>query len=122
MKYVIAAAAVLAAATSASAADLGLGLTAGGEAVAEYNVDAENMLVTLEPTIGYTIAPVDVDLTASSLINIYNDEFVFGDVKPVLDFEARKDLMTGVEIYTGVGYNFETKERTDLTVGVSFNF
>jgi len=121
MKLVIAAVATLAA-TSVSAADLGMGLTAGGEAVAEYKVDAENMLVTLEPTIGYTVAPVDVDLTASSLINIYNDEFVFGDVKPVLDLEARKDLMTGMEIYTGVGYNFETKERTDITIGVSFNF
>ena len=121
MKLVIAAVATLAA-TSASAADLGLGLTAGGEAVAEYNVDAENMLVTLEPTIGYTVTPVDVDLTESSLINIYDDKFVFGDVKPVLDLEARKDLATGVEIYTGVGYNFETEARTDITVGLSFNF
>jgi len=122
MKYVIAAAAVLAAATSASAADLGLGLTAGGEAVAEYNVDAENMLVTLEPTIGYTIAPVDVDLTASSLINIYNDEFVFGDVKPTIDFEARKELWNGLDIYGGVSYDLDVEARGDMTVGVSFNF
>jgi opacity protein-like surface antigen len=121
MKYVIAAAAVLAA-TSASAADLGMGLTAGGEAVAEYNVDAENMLVTLEPTIGYTIAPVNVDLTASSLINIYNDEFVLGDAMPTLDFEARKALVGNIEIYAGTGYDLELEERTDIKIGVSFNF
>jgi len=121
MKYVIAAAAVLAA-TSASAADLPMGFTTGGEAVAEYNVDAENMLVTLEPTIGYTIDPVDVDLTASSLINIYNDEFVLGDTLPTIDFEARKKLWNGLDIYGGVSYDLDVEARGDMTVGVSFNF
>ena len=121
MKFVIAAAAALAA-TSASAADLGFGLTAGGEAVAEYNVDAENMVVTLEPTIGYTLGAVGVDLTASSLISVYDDEFVLGDTLPTLDFEARKELWTGLDIYGGVGYDLEVEERTDATVGVSFNF
>ena len=121
MKFVLATVATLAA-TSASAADLGMGLTAGGEAVAEYNVDAENMLVTLEPTIGYTIAPVDVDLTASSLINIYNDEFVLGDTLPTIDFEARKELWNGLDIYGGVSYDLEVENRGDMTVGVSFNF
>jgi hypothetical protein len=121
MKFVIAAAAALAA-TSASAADLGFGLTAGGEAVAEYNVDAESMIVTLEPTIGYTLGAVGVDLTASSLISIYEDEFVLGDTLPTIDFEARKELHTGLDIYGGVGMDLEAEERTDVTVGVSFNF
>jgi hypothetical protein len=65
---------------------------------------------------------VDVDLTASSLINIYTDEFVFGDVMPVLDFEARKALAGGMEIYGGVGYDLEAEARTDAKVGLSFNF
>ena len=121
MKFVIAAVAALTA-TSASAADLGMGLTAGGEAIAEYNVDAETMIVTLEPEIGYTIGAIGVDLTASSLISIYEDDFVLGDTLPTIDFEASKDLYSGLEVYAGVGMDLEAEERTDITVGLSFNF
>ena len=121
MKFVLATVATLAA-TSASAADLGMGLTAGGEAVAEYNVDAENMLVTLEPKNGYTNSPEDVYLKASCQIIIYNDEFVLVDTLPRLDFEARKELWNGLDIYGGVSYDLDVEARGDMTVGVSFNF
>ena len=123
MKIAAIAAVATIAATSVSAAELGImGLTAGGEAVAEYNVDAETMSVTLEPTVGYTIQPFEVELTASSLLNVYQDDFVFGDELPTLDFEARKGLWSGLEIYGGVGYNLEAEERTDIKVGASFKF
>ena len=123
MKIAAIAAVATIAATSVSASELGVfGLTAGGEAVAEYNADAETMSVTLEPTIGYTIQPFEVELTASSLLDIYQDDFVFGDELPTLDFEARKGLWTGLEIYGGVGFDLEAEERTDIKVGASFKF
>lgn len=123
MKIAAIAAVATIVATSVSAAELGiLGLTAGGEAVAEYNTDAETMSVTLEPTVGYTIAPLEVELTASSVLDIYQDDFVFGDELPTLDFEARKGLWAGLEIYGGVGFDLEAEERTDIKVGASFKF
>ena len=123
MKIAAIAAVATIAATSVSAAELGImGLTAGGEAVAEYNTDAETMSVTLEPEIGYTIQPLEVELTASSVLDIYQDDFVFGDELPTVDFEARKGLATGLEIYGGVGFDLEAEERTDIKVGVSFKF
>lgn len=123
MKFVIAAVAALTA-SSASAAELGLfGLTAGGETVAEYNVDQESMLLTIEPNVGYTIQPFEIDLTASALMTVYEDDFVLGDTMPVIDLEARKALlMEGLEVYGNVGYDLEAEERTDLKVGMSFNF
>lgn len=119
MKLIVATVAALTA-TSASAADLAFGLQAGGEAIAEYNVDAEKFLVTLEPTIGYTLA--GVDLTASTLLTVYDGDFVLGDTRPTLDFEARKTLWNGLDVYGGVGYDLEAEARTDMTVGLSFNF
>lgn len=123
MKIAAIAAVATIAATSVSAAELGImGLTAGGEAVAEYNTDAETMSVTLEPEIGYTIQPLEVALTASTVLDVYQDDFVFGDELPTVDFEARKGLLTGLEIYGGVGFDLEAEERTDIKVGVSFKF
>lgn len=123
MKAIALAAAIAATTTAASAAELGIfGLTAGGEAIAEYNYDAESFMVTLEPEIGYTIQPVEVELTVSTLLTAYNDEFVLGDTKPTIDFEARKGIVGGLEIYGGVGYDLEAEDRTDIKFGASFEF
>ena len=119
MKLVIATVAALTA-TSASAMDLGFGLTAGGEAVAEYNVDTEAFTVTLEPEVGYNV--YGVDLTASTLLTVYEGDFVLGDTLPTVDFEARKTVLGNVDVYGGVGYNFEAEARTDVKVGLSFSF
>jgi len=120
MKFVLAAVAALTA-SSVAAADLGImGLTAGGETVAEYNMDSESMTLTVEPEIGKTW--MDIDFTASSIIDIYNDEFVLGDTMPTLDVEARKTLVGNIEIYAGTGYDLELEERTDIKVGLSFSF
>jgi len=119
----IAIAAVIAAgtATSASAFELGAtGLSLNTEVVGEYNVDAENMLMTVEPTLGYTFA--SIDFTAGALMPIYNDEIVVGDELPTLDFRAGKVIATGLEVYGEVGYDLEAEERTDVVLGVSFNF
>lgn len=121
MKLAIATAAAVLAATSASAIELGIGgLTAGATTTAEYNVDAENLTLTLEPEVGYAFA--GIDFTAGTEISIYNDDFVLGDELPTLDFKAAKQLWSGVEVYSEIGFDLEAEERTDLTVGASFSF
>jgi hypothetical protein len=121
MKLAIATAAAVLAATSASAIELGIGgLTAGATTTAEYNVDAENMSLTVEPEVGYAFA--GMDFTASTEISVYDDEFVLGDTMPTLDFKAARQIWDNLELYGEIGYDFETEERTDLTVGASFKF
>ena len=120
MKFVLAAVAALTT-TSVAAADLGImGLTAGGETVAGYNMDSESMLVTIEPEIGKTW--MNTDFTVSSIIDIYNNELVLGDKMPTLDVEARKTLVGNIELYAGTSYDLELEERTDIKVGLSFSF
>jgi hypothetical protein len=121
MKLAIATAAALLVATSASAIELGIaGLTVGTTTTAEYNVDAENMTLTLEPEVGYAFA--GIDFTAGTEISIYNDDFVLGDEMPTLDFKAAKSIWDNLEVYGEVGFDLEAEERTDLTVGASFSF
>ena len=121
MKLAITTAAALLVATSASAIELGIaGLTATTTTTAEYNVDAENMTLTLEPEVGYAFA--GIDFTAGSEISIYNDDFVLGDEMPTLDFKAARKVWDNLELYGEVGYDFELEERTDVTLGASFKF
>lgn len=121
MKLAIATAAAVLAATSASAIELGIaGLTAGATTTAEYNVDAENMTLTLEPEVGYAFA--GIDFTAGTEISVYNDDFVLGDEMPTLDFKAARQVWDNLEVYGEIGYDLELEERTDLTVGASFSF
>lgn len=121
MKLAIATAAAVFAATSASAIELGIaGLTASTLATAEYNVDAENMTVKLEPEVGYAFA--GIDYTVGTNIMLYNDEFVVGDEMPTLDFKASRQIWDNLELYGEIGYDLELEERTDVTVGASFKF
>ena len=121
MKLAIATAAAMVAATSASAIELGIpGLTLGTTTTAEYNVDAENLSLTLEPEVGYAF--VGIDFTLGTEIAVYNDDFVLGDEMPTLDFKAAKQIWDGLELYGEVGFDLEAEERTDLTVGASFSF
>ena len=121
MKLAIATAVVMLAASSASAIELGIaGLTVGTTTTAEYNVDAENMTLTLEPEVGYAFA--GLDFTAGTELTIYDDEFVAGDTMPTLDFKATRQVWDNLELYGEVGYDFELEERTDVTLGASFKF
>ena len=121
MKNITLAALFAATATSASAMDLGMGgLSLNTEVVGEYNVDAENMLMTIEPELVYTVA--GIDLTAGTLMSIYDDKIVLGDTLPTLDFGAEKYIMNGLKVYGEVSYDLEAEERGDLAVGLSFNF
>ena len=118
------AALVAALSSAASAAELGWGLTAGAKTVGEYNVDTEIMSLTVEPTIGYTIQPIELNLEASTLLNVYEDEFVDATWEnlPTLDFRASKGLFDNVEVYGEVSYDLEASERGDVVIGASFSF
>jgi len=119
----LALAAIVAAATTtaAQAGEIGAtGITWGVETVAEYNVDAENMTVTTTPELGYHWS--QINLTASTDLAIYDDEFVAGDVMPTIDFKAGTHVMENLEVYLETGYDLELEDMSDVIVGMSFKF
>jgi len=124
MKFVVAAAALALTASPLVAADLGTtGISLGGEAVAEYNIDAENLSLVVTPEVsydftGYFVASAATDLT------IYDGEFTEAtfEVLPVIDFRVEREVMANVTAYGEMSYDLEAQERGDATVGMSFNF
>jgi len=126
MKNIVATSVALILATTAvSAADLGMGFSAGGKIVSEYTYDAENMNVTLTPEVGYTLAiGRDIDFTMSTDLEIYDDQFVtdamFDGV--TLDFKASSMMMKSLEAYTKTSYDIENGDRGEITLGLSFVF
>ena len=119
----LALAAIVAAATTtaAQAGEIGAtGITWGLETTAEYNVDAENMSVTTTPELGYHWSMIN--LTLSSDIAVYDDEFVAGDVMPTLDFKAGTHIMENLEVYVETGYDLELEDMSDIVVGATFSF
>ena len=123
-KTLFAAVAALSLTSAAQAADLGLGLSAGGTATAEYNVDTEVATVELEPTVGYTVPVVDVKLEVSTLLSIYDNELVDStfETLPTLDFRAGRDMGMGLEVYGEVSYDLEAEDRSGLVVGAALSF
>jgi len=122
MKFAaITAAALLVSATSIQAAELGAtGISLGATTTAEYNVDAENMTLELTPTVGYGL--YGMDLTASTDLMIYNDDFVFMDTNPTLDFKVAYGVWDGLEVYAETGYDLEKEDRADIVLGAAFSF
>jgi len=122
MKYVL----PLAVATTLTASSLfaneigATGISWGVETTTEYNIESEVLTLTTTPELNYTMW--NLDLTASSDIAIYNEEFVLGDKNPTLDFEISKMMMEQVEIYAKTGYDLEKDEMNDIVVGATFSF
>jgi len=122
MKYVL----PLAVATTLTASSLfaneigATGISWGIETTTEYNTESEVLTLTTTPELNYTMW--NLDLTASSDIAIYNEEFVLGDKNPTLDFEISKMMMEQVEIYAKTGYDLEKDEMNDIIVGATFSF
>jgi len=114
------------AATSVSAMDLGsTGLSLNTEVDASWDLDADtnNLLVTLEPELGYSI--VGVSLTAGMDLNVYqNEEFVLGDQFDALsiDFGASYQIMEGLSAYGETTWDVEASELEASKVGVTFSF
>lgn len=126
MKIAALAAAATIAATSVSAMDLGstgLSLNTAVDASWDLDADTNNLLVTLEPELGYSIA--GVSLTAGMDLNVYqNEEFVLGDQFDALsvDFGASYQIMKGLSAYGETTWDVEASELEASKVGVTFSF
>jgi len=126
MKIAALAAAATIAATSVSAMDLGsTGLSLNTEIDASWDIDADtnNLLVTLEPELGYSIS--GVSLTAGMDLDVYkNEEFVLGDQFDTLelDFGASYNIMENLKAYGETTWDVEASELESTKVGVSFTF
>ena len=119
------------AATSATAMDLPVpGLALNTDVVAEYKVDAETTTMSINPELAFQpMAQPGLELTAGTELSAYNnadgfillDEF---DVLPTIDFGASyaPATMSNVELEVGTSYNFETEERSEVTLTATFSF
>ena len=122
MKFAAFTAAALLAATNAQAFELGTtGISLGLETTAEYNIDAENMTLVTTPKLAYNAYGM-FNLTVGTDLDIYDDEFVFGDVAPTLDFEASTHIRENVKLYLETGYDLEAEDMSDVVVGATFAF
>lgn len=105
------------------------GLSFGGEAVTEYNMDAEKMTVVLTPEVTYVMG--DLDFTVSSDLSMYDssaaDRWAATNLlekgfRPTIDAEVNYALRPNVDVYAKSGWNLDTQKRSDLTVGMAFEF
>jgi len=53
---------------------------------------------------------------------IYNDEFVFMDVNPTIDFKVGYGIWDNAEVYVETGYDLEMEDMSDVIVGATFSF
>lgn len=118
-------AALLATTVTASAIDLGAGLSVGAETDASYDFDAENFNITVSPELGY--AAWGAQFTADMDLAVYDQqEFVLGDAfeSPKLNFsvEYPLGLIEGMEVYGETTYDWDASDVVGSKVGVSFNF
>ena len=120
------------AATTATAMDLPVaGLELNTEAKAFRLMDAETNNVTVEPELRYTAGAVSV--YTSSLVTVYETGHASGDDlavmniwedghKPTLDFGAEYSINESAMVYGETSWDFNTEDRGEIEVGISFNF
>ena len=119
------------AATTASAMELGNGLSLNTEVKAFRMIDAETNNVTVEPELRYTAGAVSV--FTSSVVTVYEtghasgDDFAVVNIwedghKPELEFGAEYSINANTVVYGESSWDFNTEDRGDIEVGVSFNF
>ena len=124
--------AALMVAGTAQAADLAPGVALNTELKAWHEVDAEKNYITINPEVEWTPG-VDGALTLSvgTIITAYEtqtgDNFVLFDAldegsRPNIDFGAEYDLGNGAELFGETSWDVDAEDRTELKVGVSFNF
>ena len=63
-----------------------------------------------------------MDFTLSTDLMIYNDEFVFMDTNPTLDFKVGYGIFDNAEVYVETDYDLENETRGDVVIGASFSF
>lgn len=132
MRKVFMTLAALMVAGTAQAADLAPGVALNTELKAWHEVDAEKNYITINPEVEWTPG-VDGALTLSvgTIITAYEtqtgDNFVLFDAldegsRPNIDFGAEYDLGNGAELFGETSWDVDAEDRTELKVGVSFNF
>lgn len=132
MRKVFMTLAALMVAGTAQAADLAPGVALNTELKAWHEVDAEKNYITINPEVEWTPG-VDGALTLSvgTVITAYEtqtgDNFVLFDAldegsRPNIDFGAEYDLGNGAELFGETSWDVDAEDRTELKVGVSFNF
>ena len=99
------------------------GFSFGATTTTEYTVDAENLTLTVEPSVSYGL--MGVDLSASTELSIYDDEFVVEDTfdaLPVVDLRAEKAVWDNITVYGETSWDLDASERGEITLGASFAF
>ena len=134
MRNLLIAVAVLFTATSANATDLPIpGLALNTELKAFHKVDAETNHITIEPELRFTPADGPLSLWGEMPITVYETDHASGDdfaVQNILDDGQHPTLELGFDyavnanttFYGETSYNFNTEDRGEVEVGVSFNF
>ena len=117
------------AATSATAMDLPInGLSLNTDVVLEHKLDASTTQLDLAPELEFAPSAVaGLALTAGMNIDVWDNTNQFTldtefDVMPTIDFGATYQAMDNLELELGTAYNFETKERTEITLTTTFAF
>ena len=130
--FVLAMVAAMATATAASAMDLPVpGLELNTEVKAFRMVDAETNNLTVEPELRYTTGALS--LYGSSLVTVYETGHASGDDlaitniledghKPSLDLGVEYTIQPNTIVYGESSWDFNTEDRGDIEVGISFSF
>jgi hypothetical protein len=121
--------------TSAVAGDLPAlpGVFLNTEVKAFRKFDAETNHLTVEPELAYEFASLPLSLTVSSLLTVYEtnhasgDDFAIGNIlenghKPTLDFGFEYEVIPNGQLYGETSWDFNTEDRGEVEVGLSFNF
>ena len=125
MRTIVLATAVAMAATSATAMDLGYGLTMNTDVVAEHKFDAEATTMIINPELGYMTGKAE--WTVGTTLSIWDDTNSFTlddefDHAPTLDFGVVYPVMGNLEFEAGTTYDFEAEERGELSAKFTFSF
>jgi len=134
MRTIVLAMVAAMAATSATAMDLPVpGLSLNTELKAFHKVDAETNHITIEPELRMTPADGPLSIWAESPLTIYETDHASGDdfaiqnvwedgYKPVLELGVDYTINANTMAYAETSYSFNTEDRAEIEVGVSFNF
>jgi|TARA_B100000424_G_scaffold201451_1_gene158572 hypothetical protein len=111
--------------TSASAMDLGYGLTLNTDVVAEHKFDAEATTMIINPELGYITGKAE--WTLGTTLNIWDNSNSFTldnefDHAPTIDIGVSYPMLGNLELEAGTTYDFETKERGELSAKATFSF
>lgn len=128
MKFILPAALTFFAVSQANALELTQSLALNTDVTFEHKIDADTTQVDFAPELSWT--PMSgLELLAGTSLDVYDradgftlaDEF---DTLPTVTLGAEYQVpaVDNMELAIGTAYNFDTKERDDVTITATFNF